>query len=1245
MISCKDTLCIKDTLKNDISRKINGVVKADKGQEKTVVTELSEYVVTEEVRKHLSRLFDRYVDSLQNETEDMGVWISGFFGSGKSHFLKMIGHIIENKEHGGKRATEYFKNKLNDSTLQSNLERASEKSTDVILFNIDNVSDQDTFQNKDAIVVAFLKKFNEHCGFSRDDIKVAEFERMVSKKGKFREFKEAFEEETGDTWEEGRRNIDFNGDEFLDVVEELDIMSRENAERWLEKESIKSISVESFCELLKEYLDMKDKNHRIVFLVDEIGQYIGDNSQLMLNLQTLIELLGVNFRGKVWVGVTSQQDLGAILDSNDRKRNDFSKIQDRFKTMLPLSSGNIDEVIKKRLLEKREIEGEDLENFYNKKRIDLENLIYFEKKGITLKLYDNKEDFSGTYPFIGYQFNLLQTVFEKVRSMGHSGQHMSRGERSLLSSFQEAGIRISEREVGALVPFNYFYESIEQFLEDNARRPIMHAKNEKGVDQFGLEVLKLLFLLKGVNGIEPNLNTLTSFMVDSVDCDRIELESNIKKALSKLQKEVLIQKDGDAYYFLTNEEQDINREIADEEIDLSSVYKSLDSYIFDDIYSKKSIIVEETGNKYTFSRRVDEYCVGRANEQLDIVVLTPSADEYNNISLLGMRDGYDLILKLPENQDEYLSEIRYSLKVEAYVKRKQRETTRELIAQILESKVRENSSRKRRIQNEIKLALESAEVYLEGHKIEIKSKDAERCIDESLRAAANNRFKNAKLIKKKYDEAKIRDVLATEFLSENQLFKIDNDMEQNINIEAINEVLNRVINIDKRGGTVTLKDLVDYFTVKPYGWDLFSVNGLVAELWIYKRINLEESKVLITHQKEVRENLTKSQTKILERLVITPKEEIDRELISKVNNVLKELWGTDVELKGDSPKEELFSIVEKKRNISILCKKECETKRYPGVKVLKSWIELLDEVVTLKGKPEKVLKEFLSMEDELFELSEKEATVQDFLKSSKREKFDITVKKLSEIDGLNDYLGELKETPSYSRLREIKEMELPYGFIREIDGLLDSLKNDEMKIVESEKLSLLELAEKAFRELQKSLRDREQLYKESQEKFEEFRREIEVIKDSSIFTKERRLNNMILDIEKEYRRVIKNRISTFEKETLNELENKDSVQDLMEKVHLTFDSLKGDANSVKIEDLEDLLIVAELDKEGFKNEASGKMVKKARVSMRKIVGKTKYNLVQESDVEEYINGLEKELEILKAKMLEAVKNNKIVDIS
>lgn len=1240
-----ENILIKDTLKNDIGRKINGVVKAENNLEATIATELSEYVVTEEVRKHLTKLFDRYVDSLFNNTEDMGVWISGFFGSGKSHFLKMVGYIIENKVHGGKKATDYFKDKIKDPILQSNLEKASEKPTDVILFNIDNVSDQDTFQNKDAIVVAFLKKFNEYQGFSRDDIKVADFERMVWKKGKFQEFKDAFEEETGDAWEEGRRNIDFNGDEFIDVVEELDIMSRENAERWLEKESVKSISVESFCDLLADYFEIKGKDHRIVFLVDEIGQYIGDNSQLMLNLQTLIELLGVNFQGKVWVGVTSQQDLGAILDSNDRKKNDFSKIQDRFKTMLPLSSGNIDEVIKKRLLEKREIEGEDLQNFYDKKRIDLENLVSFEKKGVTLRLYDNKYDFSETYPFIGYQFNLLQTVFEKVRHMGHSGQHMSRGERSLLSSFQEAGIRVSEEKVGALVPFNYFYESIEQFLEDNARRPIMHAKNDKGVDEFGIEVLKLLFLLKGINGIEPNLNTLTSFMVDSIDCDRIELESRIKKALAKLQKEVLIQKDGDAYYFLTNEEQDINKEIADEDVELGAVYKALDSYIFEDICPKKTIVVEETGNKYSFSRKIDEYPMGKAGEQLDIVILTPSADDYNKISLLGARGGYDLIIKIPENHNEYLAEIKYSLKVESYVRKKQRENSREIIAQILESKGRENQNRKRRIQNEIKLAIEEAEIYLDGHRVDIKAKDAEKIIEESLKASANNRFKNAKLIKRKYDEGKIRDVLSIEFDSNNQLFKIDSDMEKNPNIDAIREVLNRVTNLDKRGATITLKDLVDYFTIKPYGWDLFSVNGLVAELWVYKRINLEESKVLITDKKEAREYLTKSQTKTLERIVITLKEEIDRELINKVNNILKKLWGTEFEVKSDSPKEELFSIIEKRKNLAIMHKKECEAKKYPGVKILKSWIDLLDEVVTLKGKPEKVLKEFIAMEDELLELNEKEATVEDFFKTAKKDKFDSGVKKLHEVDQLSDYLGELKNSLPYNRLREIREMESPYSCIREIDGLLDLLKEEETKIIDGEKSNLLTKAEKSFQKLQNVLKDKVQLLKEVEEKSEEFKKEIIDIKDSSIFTKERRLNNTILDIENSYRRGIRNDISTFEREILEELEKKDSVDELIKRVRLTFENLKSECNTRKIEELEGLLKIAESEKDGFKNEASGKMVKKQRVSMKKIAVKTKYNVTTEFDVETYIEELEKEIAALKAKMLEAVKENKIVDIN
>lgn len=1241
----KSDLSIKDILQKDITRKINGVVKAESNQEETIITELSEYVVTEEIRKHLTKFFDKYVDSLNSSTEDIGVWISGFFGSGKSHLLKMIGRILENKKYGEKKVTEFFESKLKDAILQGNIEKASEVPTDVILFNIDNVSDQDTYQNKDSIAVAFLKKFNEYLGFSRDDIKVAEFERMLWEEGKFEEFKKFFEEESGKTWKDGSRNLDFHADEFLDVIEKMQIMTRESAERWLDKESIKSVSAESFRDLIEGYLKIKGAKQRIVFLVDEIGQYIGENSQLMLNLQTLVETLGVKFQGRVWIGVTSQQDLGTILTANDSRRNDFSKIQDRFKTILPLSSGNIDEVIKKRLLEKREIEREDIENLYEKKRIDIENLISFDKKGMTLSLYKDKFDFAETYPFVGYQFNLLQKVFEKVREMGHSGQHMSRGERSLLSSFQEAGIRVKDMSLGTIVPFNYFYESIEQFLEDNARRPIIHAKNERGIDEFGLEVLKLLFLLKGINGIEPNLNTLASFMINSIECDRINLEAKIKKALEKLEQQVLIQKDGDNYYFLTNEEQDINREVNQEEIDFNDIYKELDSYIFKEIFNKNNISIEETGNKYSFSRKIDEYPFGKPGGQIDIVIFTPSADNYNNIEFIGLREGYDLIIKLPENQEGYMEEIKKSLKIESYIKRKQRENVREAVIRILESKQRENQNRKRRIQNNIEIALQEAEVFIYGHKISIKAKDAGKVIEEALKAAANYRFKNARLIVKKYDENKIKEVLTYDFSGNDQLIKIEKDLETNVNCEAIKEVLNKITIQEKRGMNITLKDLSDYFTKIPYGWDQFSINGIIAELWTYKYINLEESKVIVTEAKEAKELLIKSQNRNLERVVITLKEEIDIELIKKVNNILKSFFGNGVEITNNSPKEELFVILKEKIGCVSKYESEYNEKNYPGKKELKEWKELLKEILFSKGKAEKVLQDFLDMEEELYDLYEKQSTVVDFFTSSKKRKYDEALDKIKRIEEYIDFVGSLKDNSAYNILLEIVRDNNPYSRIREIDDLISAINLEENILIENEKNNLKKKVEKKNEFFSEVLKDRDAILNRVNNNLQDFIEEINKIKDTNIFLRGRKLENIIFNIETEYRNSIKEEINSIEKELISILEDKTDIEELVKEIKVTYNSFKEEVEKKELENLEKIIEMAKKDKDGFIQQSNGKAKKKERIKLRRINVTSKYNLETEEQVQLYITELEREIEELKFKMLEAIKKNKIVDIN
>ena len=1246
-------LTIKSILQKDIERKINGVVKADSNEKETIITELNEYVVTEEIRKRLTKFFDKYVDSINFPTEDMGVWISGFFGSGKSHFLKMIGHILENNTYDGKTVVDFFKEKIDDAILMGNIEKAAEIPTDVILFNIDNVSDQDTHQNKDSIALAFLKKFNEYLGFTRDDIEIAEFERKLWEDGKLEDFKKAFEEESGKTWKDANRNLDFHSDDFIDVVEKLEIMTRESAERWLERDIVRSINAESFRDIIENYLKMKDPKHRVVFLVDEIGQYIGDNSKLMLNLQTLVETLGVKFKGRVWVGVTSQQDLGSILNNSEHRKNDFSKIQDRFKTILSLSSGNIDEVIKKRLLIKKKIEGEDLEKLFDKNRVEIENLINFETQ-MTLPLYDSAEDFSETYPFVAYQFNLLQKVFEKVRNMGHSGQHMSRGERSLLSSFQEAGIKVKDKNIRILVPFNYFYESIEQFLEDNVRRPFIHARNEKKVDDFGLEVLKLLFLLKGINGINPTLNNLTSFMIDSIDCDRIELEKKIKKALEKLEKEVLIQKDGDNYYFLTNEEQDINREIEREDIDLKKIDEKIDSYIFKEIFTKNSIIMEDTGNKYGFSRTLDETPFSKAGEELAITIFTERADDYDNVSIVGTRPESDLIIRLPNDDETYRNEIKLFLKVESYIRNRQKDNERESIIRILEIKQRENNIRDRRIKNELERIIGEAEVFIYGQKQDIKTKDAAKKIEESLKALANHRFHKAKLVKKPYDEAEIRKTLSYVFDTNKNgiLFDIKKNIEANVNCEAINEVLDRVKLLEKRGDTpITLKNISDYYLRTPYGWGQLTINGLVGELWKYRLINLEESKVLVTDENIATNLLTKLQNKNLEKIVISLREELDPELVKKVNNLLKEiktLKEETGEVTIDSPKEDLLEILNRKIGIAKRYKIECEHSKYPGKKELSDWIELLEEIILSRDNAEKTLKNFLEMKDEISKEYYKVDRVFDFFTSSKKGRYDEVIQKINKIEEYKDYIGSLKETPAYKTIEEIRNDKNIYERIREFDELITELDKEKDKLIELEKESLRAKVEKYREDFSEKLKDNTEILKKLEEKFNNFLENEVNNSDSSndmaIFMKSKKLENIVSKFEDEYKNYARKEIEKLES-YLNEVaEDKTDIDKLRQSIKSTYNNYKNEIAKSDIRNISTTITKAIKDKDDFYAELNGKAKKKERVILRKVSISSKTNIETEDQVNDYISRIEKDIEKLKNEMLEAIRNSKIIDI-
>ena len=484
-----------------IDREMKGVIKVGQDDNANIKQELEEYVVTRELQKHFRDFFDSYKRGITGNTDKMGVWISGFFGSGKSHFLKILSYLLENKTVNGKTALEYFEedSKIKDRMVLADMRLTATVPTDVVLFNIDSKGEQSGKQDKDAIVSVFLKVFNEMQGFCGAIPFLADLERKLSEEGRYEEFKEKFEDSFGTEWTEARNDFDFIQDDIVEVLSDMDFMSEEAARNWCERATTEySISIERFADLVKRYIDRKGNNHHVVFLVDEIGQYIGDDSKLMLNLQTVTEDLGTACQGKAWIIVTSQQDIDSITKT---KGNDFSKIQGRFDTRLSLSSANVDEVIRERVLKKTESANETLFLFYDDKETIIKNLILFND-GVEKKLYENRRNFAEVYPFIPYQFNLLGSVLTSIRTHGASGKHLAEGERSMLALFKESAVRVMEYDPGTIVPFHMFYDALEQFLDHSHKGVISRALDNDYLNPnhteecFDVNVLKTLFMIK-----------------------------------------------------------------------------------------------------------------------------------------------------------------------------------------------------------------------------------------------------------------------------------------------------------------------------------------------------------------------------------------------------------------------------------------------------------------------------------------------------------------------------------------------------------------------------------------------------------------------------------------------------------------------------------------------------------------------------------------------------------------------------
>jgi hypothetical protein len=429
------TILMRDIFLKPVDRPIDGVIKAD--DEASLRVELDEYVITTEIGTRL----DLFLDAYNNYQTANGVWISGFFGSGKSHLLKMLALLLENEPVDGKDPLTIFEEKLvGEPMLAGGLRKAVAIPSKSILFNIDQKADVISKSDVDALLSVFQKVFDEACGYFGKQPYIAQFERDLDERGQLGAFKSAYEAEAKTPWERGREQAALEGRNIAAAFASVTGSNAEDAKDILKNYRTDTrVSIEDFANKVKEWIDRQGPKFRLNFFVDEVGQYIADNVKLMTNLQTIAESLNTKCKGQAWVIVTSQQDMEAIIGDNKTfQSQDFSKIMARFNIRMPLNSADVAEVIQRRLLAKTDAGAITLGNLHDSEENNLKTLFDFTDGSIKLKNFQDKEHFIASYPFPGYQYDLFQMAIRGLsQHNAFEGKHSSVGERSMLGVFQE----------------------------------------------------------------------------------------------------------------------------------------------------------------------------------------------------------------------------------------------------------------------------------------------------------------------------------------------------------------------------------------------------------------------------------------------------------------------------------------------------------------------------------------------------------------------------------------------------------------------------------------------------------------------------------------------------------------------------------------------------------------------------------------------------------------------------------------
>ena len=551
---------IRDLFANDINRPIEEVIKVDQADEQIIRDEFAEYVVTDSIRGYLTEALESYWETPKKPHEGVAIWVSGFFGSGKSSFAKYLGLGLQNRTIAGAGAARLLAERIGDTKAEVLLSNIAEQiPTEAVIFDVS--TDRGIRTGNQTITEIMYRLFLQSLGYARD-LDLSELEITLEEAGRLDLFKAKYQETFNKDWDVGKGLIAVAVQQASRVMHELDPATYPTADSWREAAMKRAdITPGDLAKRGMELMRRRCPGKTLLFVVDEVGQFVARDVQKMLDLQAVVQNLGRIGRGKMWIVVTSQEKLTELVGGLDDKRVELARLMDRFPLQVHLEPADISEVTSKRVLSKNAQAEKNLRELFTQHR---GRLTGNTRLTADIKLPElSTESFVDLYPLMPYQIDLIIQVVSGLRTQGGASKHVGGANRTIIKLAQQLlihpGVDLASAPLGALARVDQVYDLVSGNIASEVRGKI--ADIGKKVDHpLAQAVAKAICLLQYVRSIHRTPENLAAALHPAVDED--SRLSDVKVALKALEKAHMVRRGDDGFRMPTPAEDDWEQERA-----------------------------------------------------------------------------------------------------------------------------------------------------------------------------------------------------------------------------------------------------------------------------------------------------------------------------------------------------------------------------------------------------------------------------------------------------------------------------------------------------------------------------------------------------------------------------------------------------------------------------------------------------------------------------------------------------------